>query len=187
LVSLTDSQKLSNRLTTESEKQMKPVRSPGRDRRQLLRRRNGGSRTSTDDRGANLVEFAVVMPFLLLLLIGIVEFSWTFANNLDVKQGAREGARITAVNTPGGGNAALAAEICNRMDLVGDDSSTQITWSSDGTPDVGEGVTVQVSTPHDTLTGFLDWAFGGITNLESTVEIRIEQTPDWSDGTQSCP
>lgn len=143
------------------------------------------------DRGANLVEFAMVMPFLVLLLIGMVEFSWTFATNLDVKQGAREGARITAVNDPSGGNTALAAEICSRMDLVGDDTATTITWTSDGTPEVGEGVTVTVTTPHTTLTGFMDWAFGSITNLESTVEIRIEQTPDWSAATtgttENCP
>ena len=151
----------------------------------LFRMRRG------DDRGANLVEFAMVMPFLLVLLIGIVEFSWTFATNLDVKQGAREGARITAVNTPDGGNAALAAEICKRMDLVGNDTATTITWTSDGTPAVGEGVVVEVRTPHTTLTGFLDWAFGSITHLESEVEIRIEQTPDWSAATtgttENCP
>lgn len=149
-------------------------------------------RLKKSDRGANLVEFAMVMPFLLMLLIGIVEFSWTFATNLDVKQGAREAARITAVNEPDGGNANLAAEICQRMDLVGDDPNTTITWTGDdtdgdGTVEVGEGVTLDVSTPHETLTGFLDWAFGGITNLESTVEIRIEQTPDWGDGTENCP
>lgn len=144
-------------------------------------------RLRKSERGANLVEFAIVMPFLLVLLLGIVEFSWTFATNLDVKQGAREGARITAVNTPDGGNANLAAEICSRMDLVGSNPATTIEWTSDGTPAVGEGVTVKVTTPHNTLTGFMDWAFGGITNLESTVEIRIEQTPDWGDGTENCP
>jgi Flp pilus assembly protein TadG len=142
---------------------------------------------SKNDRGANLVEFALVMPFLVLLVLGIVEFSWTLATNLDVKQGAREGARLTAVDFPDTGNAAMAAEICNRMDLVGSDPATSITWASDGSPDVGEGVTVTVSTPHNTLTGFMDWAFGSLTTLDSTVEIRIEQPPNWSDGTQNCP
>lgn len=140
-----------------------------------------------NDRGANLVEFALVMPFLLLLLLGMVEFSWTLATNLDVKQGAREGARLTAVNFPDTGNADMAAEICNRMDLVGDDTATIITWASDGSPEVGEGVTVTVSTPHSTLTGFVDWAFGALTTLDATVEIRIEQPADWSDGSQNCP
>lgn len=143
--------------------------------------------SETGDKGANMVEFALVAPFLILLLFGVVEFAWVFASNLDVKHGAREGARITAVNTPDTGNVDLAAEICSRMDLVGPNTATTITWASDGTPAVAESVTVTVSTPLDTLVGLVDWAFGGVSNLESTVEIRIEQPPDWSDGTQNCP
>jgi len=147
--------------------------------RRLLRKRG--------EKGASLVEFAMVAPFLILLLFGIIEFAWVFATNLDVKHGAREGARITAVNTPDTGNVDLAAEICSRMELVGSNTATSITWASDLTPAVGEGVTVTVSTPLTTLTGIMDWAFGGVPTLDSTVEIRIEQPPDWSDGTQNCP
>ena len=143
------------------------------------------------DRGANLVEFALLAPFLLLLLFGIIEFAWVFATNLDVKHGAREGARITAVNEPAGGNANLASEICGRMDLAGV-SPTSITWlgmdlDGDATIGVGDGVQVTVETNDlDTLTGFLDWAFAGVGELTSTVEIRIEQRPDWSDATVTC-
>jgi len=140
------------------------------------------------ERGANLVEFAMVAPFLILLLVGVVEFSWTLATNLDVKQGAREGARLTAVNFPDTGNTDLAAEICSRMDLIGSNPSTTITWESDdGSPDVGDGVTVTVSTPHQTLTGILDPFFSGLSTLESSVEIRIEKPADWTDGTEPCP
>ncbi len=146
--------------------------------RRLLRKRG--------EKGANLVEFAILAPFLILLLFGIIEFAWVFATNLDVKHGAREGARITAVNTPDTGNVDLAAEICSRMNIVGSDTATTITWASDGTPAVGEGVTVTVSTPLSTLTGIMDWAFGSLPTLDSTVEMRIEQPPDWSDGTQNC-
>lgn len=144
-------------------------------------------RQRDNERGANLVEFALIAPFLILLLIGVVEFSWVLATNLDVKHGAREGARITAVNNPDTGNAGLAAEICSRMDLVGSDPGTTITWASDGSPAVGEGVTVTVSAPHDTLTGLIDLFFSSITTLDSSVEIRIEQPPDWGDGVESCP
>ena len=146
--------------------------------RRLLRKRG--------EKGANLVEFAILAPFLILLLFGIIEFAWVFATNLDVKHGAREGARITAVNTPDTGNVDLAAEICSRMDMVGSDTATTITWASDGTPAVGEGVIVTVSTPLSTLTGIMDWAFGSGPTLDSTVEMRIEQPPDWSDDTQNC-
>lgn len=144
-------------------------------------------RNKKRDEGASLVEFAMLMPLLVLLLFGIIEFAWVFASNLDVKQGAREGARITAVDEPGG-NAALRTEICSRMDLVGGNSGTTITWLADDvTPAVGEGVKVTVTTPLNTLTGLLDWVFNSVTTLESTVEIRIEQAPTWTSQTLSCP
>ena len=144
------------------------------------------------DEGANLVEFAFIAPLLILLLFGIIEFAWVFATNLDVKHGAREGARITAVNEPSGGNAALGPEVCARMDLVGSDPTT-ITWTgldldtpADGI-EVGDGVEVTVETPVNTLTGILDWAFSGVSSLSSTVEIRIEQDPDFANGSFTCP
>ena len=152
-------------------------------RRARKRARDRGASES----GAALVEFAFIMPLLVLMLFGIVEFSWLLATNLDVNQGAREGARITAVNIPDN-NVDLTAEICQRMDLVGANNLTSITWVSDPAPPVaGGGVTVTVSTPVSTLTGLLDSFFSSLLTLESTVEIRIEQPPDWIDGTWFCP
>ena len=150
------------------------------------------SRLRSSDKGANLVEFAFVLPFLLILLLGIIEFGWVFATNLDVKHGAREGARITAVNEPTGGNNNLGAEICKRMDLAGV-SPTTITWTgidlnSNGTIEVGDGVEVTVETNTlNTLSGVIDWVFGSLSELKSTVEIRIEQTPQFTNGTYTCP
>ena len=148
-------------------------------------------RRKRKDGGAALVEFALMMPLLLLLLFGIVEFGWVLSENLDVRQGAREGARLTAVNLPAGGNVPLGAEICSRMDLVGGDAT--ITWVGDpnqigdGTMQPGDGVTVTVTAPRTTLTGFLDFAFpAGFDFLVSSVEIRIEQLPDWTNGTYVC-
>jgi hypothetical protein len=50
----------------------------------------------TRDRGATLVEAAVVFPFLFLVLFGIVEFGWAFKDDLSVGHSAREGARAGA-------------------------------------------------------------------------------------------
>ena len=50
------------------------------------------------ERGASLVEFALTAPFLILLLLGIIEFGWAFNQNLDVRHGARETARLVDVN-----------------------------------------------------------------------------------------
>jgi Flp pilus assembly protein TadG len=51
-----------------------------------------------DERGATLVEFAFLLPVFILFVFAVIDFGWAFAQNLDVKQGAREGGRIVAVN-----------------------------------------------------------------------------------------
>jgi Flp pilus assembly protein TadG len=45
------------------------------------------------DRGANLVEFALIMPLLFLLLFGVIEFARLIYGYSTVWNGAREGAR----------------------------------------------------------------------------------------------
>ena len=151
-------------------------------------------RRRDNDKGANLVEFAILMPFLILLLFGIVEFAWLFSQNLDVRHGAREGARLAAVNYPtgvtdGSGSRtdtdrdALIAEICSRMDTT---SGVQVSLTSSG--GVGDGATVTVDALADTLTGFIDWAIPSGLRLDSTVEIRLEQPATWSNASaESCP
>lgn len=58
--------------------------------------RRAGART-TSDRGASALEFALVIPVLLLLLFGIIEFGVIFQNQLALTHAAREGARMAAV------------------------------------------------------------------------------------------
>lgn len=49
------------------------------------------------ERGAAVVEFALVVPILLVLLLGIVEFSRAFHAQATLSSAAREGARVMAV------------------------------------------------------------------------------------------
>ena len=46
-----------------------------------------------DERGQALVEFALIMPFLLLFIIGIVEFGRAWNQHQVITDAAREGAR----------------------------------------------------------------------------------------------
>ena len=59
--------------------------------KQLLRRR------LRSERGAELIELALVLPILLLVFAGIVDFALMFQRFLTVSNAAREGARIAVL------------------------------------------------------------------------------------------
>jgi hypothetical protein len=123
--------------------------------------------------GAALLEFALVLPLLLILLFGIIEAAWAFNQQLEVRHGAREGARLVAVNA--GDDTYVATEVCDRMHFSGDEDATVITITANGTS-IGDTATVDIVAPYRGLTGFLDGIFG-TADFNSTVEIRLEQVP----------
>jgi hypothetical protein len=52
-----------------------------------------------NERGQSFVEFALVLPFLVFLLLGIVQFGRAWHNYLTITDAARVGAREGAVHT----------------------------------------------------------------------------------------
>lgn len=50
------------------------------------------------EKGAAAIEFALVLPLLVLLIFGIVEFARAYNVYLSVTHAAREGARLAAVD-----------------------------------------------------------------------------------------
>jgi len=63
-------------------------------------------RAIAGDAGAELVEFALVLPMLLVIVFGIAEFGLIFQRNQVITNAAREGARMAILpgftTTPGG-------------------------------------------------------------------------------------
>jgi Flp pilus assembly protein TadG len=55
-------------------------------------------RSKPGERGAAAVEFALILPILLLLVLGLVEFSRVFNVQISLSNAAREGARHMAIN-----------------------------------------------------------------------------------------
>jgi Flp pilus assembly protein TadG len=112
---------------------------------------------------------------LILLVFGIIEFSWVLAQNLNIRHGAREGARLAAVDhTP-------LSDVCDRMDIVSGATITFTGTEINGTTGFGPGdeVAAAATAPVQPITGmFNTWL---PTNLSSTVSIRVEQpTAGWS-------
>jgi hypothetical protein len=60
-------------------------------------------------RGQSLVELAIVLPFLMFLILGAVEFGSAFNHHLTLEYASREGARVGSALVNGGGSLGCGA------------------------------------------------------------------------------
>lgn len=134
-----------------------------------------------DERGAALVEFAILMPLLAVLLLGIVEFGWGIAQQIDLRHKAREALRVAVVD---GSTGEVTGRVCND-DIVAADDITGI--QRGGGTAVGSPATVSIQADIQQITGFFGWAWGAGT-IASDVEGRNEQpVTEWAVGsTLTC-
>lgn len=66
--------------------------------------------------GAEIVEFALTLPLLLLVVLGIIEFGFLFQQYEVVTNAAREGARIATLPTYSGSAALTQTNVTTRVD-----------------------------------------------------------------------
>jgi Flp pilus assembly protein TadG len=118
-----------------------------------------GRQPTHRDRGAAAVEFALLLPLLLLLVFGIIDFGRALNAQVTITQAAREGARLEALNQPNvvGRTQAAATGL----------SSVTVTIVTSCPAGAGPGVnaTVRVSYPFSFVTpiGAIAAMFGGST------------------------
>lgn len=99
-------------------------------------------RALRQERGAQAVEFALVVPLLLLLLVGIIEFGRILNVHISVSGAAREGARVMAIQNDAA--AATDATIAAAPALALSPGHVAVGACSPGDP-----VTVTVTYPFD--------------------------------------
>lgn len=134
-------------------------------------------RSIRSQRGAALVEMAVVLPLFVLMIFGMIEAGWAFAQANDVRHGAREGARMAAVNDLDD-VATITSDVCGRMELSGSPATsitlTPIEVNEDAAGGRNARGEILVELDYASLTGLLDFAFGNLT-ISSDIEYRMEQ------------
>ncbi|WP_311213663.1 MULTISPECIES: pilus assembly protein [unclassified Arthrobacter] len=104
------------------------------------------------------VEMAILLPLLLLILTGIMEFGRAYNVQVSLTQAAREGARYAAVHYQDGnldvaGAALAAAPALDGLGVTVSDNA------SNCSPGSNVEVTATVALP--SMTGFLDAGFFG--------------------------
>jgi len=122
----------------------------------------------SSENGQDLVEYALIFPLLMLLLLGIMEFGIVVQAYDSIANAAREGARYGIVhpdNSPG----IKAAALRSTMGL--DQAALLFTISQ-----IGDTIQVEVDYDHGFITGFIIQVLGGnpTLHLHSAATMRIE-------------
>jgi Flp pilus assembly protein TadG len=77
------------------------------------------------ERGAAAVEFAIVVPVLIMLLLGIMEFSRAYNAQASLSAAAREGVRVMAItNDPAASRTAAENTAASLNPLLADSNIT---------------------------------------------------------------
>jgi Flp pilus assembly protein TadG len=95
-----------------------------------------------NNRGAAMVEMAIVLPILLALTFGLIEYGWLFFKVAQVNQAARHGSR-TAIR-PAATEEEVNESIAEIMEGAGLGESDYTVSIGDLDVEVGEPVDVQV-------------------------------------------
>lgn len=147
------------------------------------------SRHDRRERGATLVEFALVMPFILLLLLGMVDFGVRLADQHTLEDGIRDAARLAAVGTLGGdtGCAVVGATtpntptrelVCLAKDRIGlpeTDVRVRIAFGAGGAVE-GEPILVCAQYPADSVSGLLPQFGSGELTARSVMRLESDST-----------
>ena len=109
------------------------------------------------DRGAAAVEFAIVLPVLLAILLGTISFGHAFHVQSVLSNAARDGVRVMALkNSPAEAREAAVDSAAGSVSLVESQISvTPETCKANG-PDGPETATVTITYPLNLLGGIGD-------------------------------
>jgi Flp pilus assembly protein TadG len=145
------------------------------------------SRRLRKDRGQSLVEFALALPIFLILVMGIIDFSWGLKSWISITNAAREGARYGAEHCSSGDYTNSDIEqraIDTASGLAESNLTASVDTSSgvscDATPNSGESLVVNVTYDYELITplaGMLSIFGGGIPSsvtLNTSADMRIE-------------
>lgn len=133
---------------------------------------------SSGEKGQAMVEMALVLPILLLLLCGIIDFGWISFNRLSVSYCSREGARYGIVHAEDEGVEQAIEDRVLQMapDYLNGKISVFVSFSDPASPSGGD-ITVQVTATVQSLTPVAGTFFsqsGGAIPLTAQCVMKVE-------------
>jgi hypothetical protein len=139
-----------------------------------------------DESGVAITEFALVLPLLLIILLGVLDFGTAFSSWIDQTHLANEGARWAVVNKNPGSSGTLQDYIRSQADSdqlrnggtasMPDPMQVTICFPN-GTSNVGDPVEVRTSIDYNWLPFLGQRLSIGTTTIETTARMRLEALP----------
>ncbi len=142
------------------------------------------TKVRSDRRGASAVEMAIVLPLLLLMIFGIIEFGRAIMVHQVLVNAAREATRRAVI--PGATDAQVMARITNYMNGAGI-SGYSVTLKIDGTVATLDGssssitnaasksaIGIGISVPHSQVSFGIISLISSNRNFSAGVEMRKE-------------
>jgi Flp pilus assembly protein TadG len=170
------------------------------------------SRALRNERGQATVEFAIVVPLVMLLILGIIEFSKAFNYWITLNHLSNEGARWAAVDRIPGDTAPTRLKIKQYvLDQISSQGLRDLVDGQDpnGVSDpnlcnirvdaipalgqtsaaIGDPVAVTVRVPGYSLASLGESFLGdfGKITLSGKSTMRLEQVPTWATTPDPCP
>jgi Flp pilus assembly protein TadG len=125
-------------------------------------------------RGGAAIEFALILPVLVTLLFGIIEYGWVFLQQANVVAAVREGVRLGVTyatdDTPAADDAATA-RVTSVLNQYGFDASTATISAAYSGASPNMTLTVTAVVPYQPLIGFLYVP----ANLTGSMTMLLEQ------------
>ena len=122
------------------------------------------------ERGASAVEFGLVIPILLILVLGIIEFGHAFQVQGTLSAAAREGARAMALRNDQAQARSAVREAASALDPDIVDSQITITPAACPTGVTNQNVRLTITYPMPFLTDF----FGASVTMSGTGVMRCQ-------------
>jgi len=154
-------------------KSPRAAQTPGTPRRLLKRQR-----------AQSLVELAFVLPVLMLLVFGIIDFGMGLHSWIVLTNSSREGARLAVVHAPSDGSidcsplpaaGSIERKVCDTaVNLKATNVTITVTNADPGVTKSGQPVTVKVDYQYHLITPFAYLMQLSTLSLSSTVQMRLE-------------
>lgn len=123
------------------------------------------------NKGQALVETAIVMPLILLLIMGMIDFGLTFSNYMSIISASREAARLAAV----GGTDQEIKTTVNNLTSTLDQANVSVTIiPAEASRTAGEKVDITVIYNNKFITPIISAIFSNNFNLTSKTTMRVE-------------